>query len=196
MGSGGSKQEDSKKNDKHVRKICIPVDGSVASERAVRWAVTNLAQPSDKLCMATFVAHQSPFVGMDDIVQDDYEDAKLVDAKGLQEAEKICTRYTALIHDMHRGKETKIPDENVTCAVKRYMPSASTSSGVGPTIVEHSHTIQADVLVMGSRGLGAIQRSLLRTLGLGSASDYTVHNCEVPVVVVKPSPNDVKRSKK
>jgi hypothetical protein len=37
MGLGGSKQEDSKKNDKHVRKIYIPVDGSVSSERAVRW---------------------------------------------------------------------------------------------------------------------------------------------------------------
>jgi len=45
----------------------------------------------------------------------------------------------------------------------------------------------ADAIVVGSRGLGAVSRSLLRPIGLGSATDYIVHNAAVPVVVVKPT---------
>jgi nucleotide-binding universal stress UspA family protein len=40
--------------------------------------------------------------------------------------------------------------------------------------------VHSDILVIGSRGLGAIKRTLL-----GSVSDYCVHNCHCAVIIAK-----------
>jgi hypothetical protein len=40
-------------------------------------------------------------------------------------------------------------------------------------------------LVAGSRGMGAITRSLLGLVGMGSVSDYLAHSSPCPLVVVK-----------
>ncbi|CAO3660070.1 unnamed protein product [Umbelopsis vinacea] len=47
-------------------------------------------------------------------------------------------------------------------------------------IVKFSKDIGADMIIIGSRGLGAVKR-----LTMGSVSDYCVHNAECPVVVVR-----------
>jgi nucleotide-binding universal stress UspA family protein len=38
--------------------------------------------------------------------------------------------------------------------------------------------VKADVLIVGSRGMGAFKR-----LFLGSVSDYLVHHCKCPVII-------------
>uniref|UniRef100_A0A0D9XJZ8 UspA domain-containing protein n=1 Tax=Leersia perrieri TaxID=77586 RepID=A0A0D9XJZ8_9ORYZ len=43
----------------------------------------------------------------------------------------------------------------------------------------------ADLLVVGSRGLGAIKRAFL-----GSVSDYCAHRASCPIMVVKPPPDE------
>ncbi|PAA90072.1 hypothetical protein BOX15_Mlig020566g1 [Macrostomum lignano] len=55
--------------------------------------------------------------------------------------------------------------------------------GPGPAIVKLAEDRGADLLVMGSRGLGTVRRTVL-----GSVSAYVVHHSSVPVVVV---PNTV-----
>ena len=40
--------------------------------------------------------------------------------------------------------------------------------------------LKPTVFIVGSRGLGAVKRTLL-----GSVSDYCVHNCACPVLIVK-----------
>jgi len=44
---------------------------------------------------------------------------------------------------------------------------------------------QVDLVVLGSRGMGSFKRSLMGFVGLGSVSDYCVHNLPCPVLVVK-----------
>lgn len=44
--------------------------------------------------------------------------------------------------------------------------------------------MQAEILVIGSRGLGTFKRAFL-----GSTSDYCVHHCQCPVIVVKNHPS-------
>jgi nucleotide-binding universal stress UspA family protein len=47
-------------------------------------------------------------------------------------------------------------------------------------IIRKTKELGASVLIMGSRGLGAIKRTLI-----GSVSDFCVHHCECPVIIVK-----------
>ncbi|XP_076881054.1 universal stress protein A-like protein [Bidens hawaiensis] len=48
-------------------------------------------------------------------------------------------------------------------------------------IVEAVEDMNADLLVVGSRGLGQIKRAFL-----GSVSDYCVHHAKCPVLIVRP----------
>ncbi|MFS7956970.1 putative universal stress protein A family [Helianthus anomalus] len=48
-------------------------------------------------------------------------------------------------------------------------------------IVDASEDNNADLLVVGSRGLGQIKRAFL-----GSVSDYCVHHAKCPVLIVRP----------
>lgn len=59
------------------------------------------------------------------------------------------------------------------------------ASGVGSSLVEYANQKNVDVAVLGSRGGGAVQRSLRSVVGLGSVSDYAVHNMHCPVLVVR-----------
>jgi hypothetical protein len=45
--------------------------------------------------------------------------------------------------------------------------------------------MQVDLVVLGSRGMGSFKRSLMNFVGLGSVSDYCVHNLPCPVLVIK-----------
>ncbi len=42
-----------------------------------------------------------------------------------------------------------------------------------------------DVMVAGSRGMGAIARSLLGLVGMGSVSDHLAHHSPCPLLVIK-----------
>lgn len=59
------------------------------------------------------------------------------------------------------------------------------ASGVGATLVSHADQINATMVVVGGRSLGAMKRMGLSLIGLGSVSDYVVSNVgNCPVVVV------------
>ena len=47
-------------------------------------------------------------------------------------------------------------------------------------ILDVVEKMKADFLVIGSRGMGVLKRSFL-----GSTSDYCIHHCVCPVIVIK-----------
>ncbi|XP_047309591.1 universal stress protein in QAH/OAS sulfhydrylase 3'region-like [Impatiens glandulifera] len=51
-------------------------------------------------------------------------------------------------------------------------------------ICEAGDEMHADLLVLGSRGLGKIKRAFM-----GSVSDYCVHHAKCPVLIVRPQPH-------
>lgn len=68
------------------------------------------------------------------------------------------------------------------------LPAAGGASGVAESLCEFARAKEVDVVVVGSRGLGSISRSLMSLVGLGSVSDYLVHQLHIPVVVVTHPP--------
>ena len=66
------------------------------------------------------------------------------------------------------------------------LPAAGGASGVGESLCEFARARGADLVAVGSRGLGGLQRSLMTLVGLGSVSDYCAHQLPVPVMVVRP----------
>jgi hypothetical protein len=50
--------------------------------------------------------------------------------------------------------------------------------------VEFAKAKGVDMVAVGSRGMGSVKRSLMSLVGLGSVSDYVLHQLHVPVLVV------------
>ena len=72
------------------------------------------------------------------------------------------------------------------CTIETHLlPGKGGASGVAESLVEFSRRHSVDLVVVGSRGLGALRRSLLDLVGLGSVSDYLVHHLQCPVLVVR-----------
>ena len=59
------------------------------------------------------------------------------------------------------------------------------ASGIAESLVKYANAKQVDLAVLGSRGGGSIERGLRSVVGLGSVSDYAVHNMHCPVLVVR-----------
>ena len=67
------------------------------------------------------------------------------------------------------------------------------ASDVGLSLKHYAEANDVDVVVVGSRGMGAVKRMLYSVVGLGSVSDWVAANVkECPVVVVKQE--DVKKT--
>ncbi len=59
------------------------------------------------------------------------------------------------------------------------------ASDVGLSIKHYQEANGIDLMVVGSRGMGAMKRALYSLVGLGSVSDWCAHNMTCPVIVVK-----------
>ncbi len=83
------------------------------------------------------------------------------------------------------AKQHGLNDEQIATHV---LPAAGGASGVAESIVvwSNKHLNDTDILVLGARGMGW-KRPLMSLIGLGSVSDYCVHNVHLPVVVYHPT---------
>ena len=52
------------------------------------------------------------------------------------------------------------------------------NGSVGHGIIKKANEVGADLIVMGTRGMGALRRTIL-----GSVSDYVLHHSHIPVVI-------------
>ena len=96
---------------------------------------------------------------------------------------QLSTEYIIAIHDKAIAEETDKLDRAVSSLVApvRDKVSLQIVPGNNPSvqIVETARKLGADVIVMGSRGLGAVRGML------GSVSFAVLRESEIPVLVVK-----------
>ena len=56
---------------------------------------------------------------------------------------------------------------------------------VAETIAAYVASKRADLVVVGSRGIGSLRRSVLTLVGLGSVSDYLARHVDAPLLLVR-----------
>jgi len=148
-------------------KFLVAIDGSESSSKALQTAI-NLAKPSQALISVVTILeplrdyYPELIMPTGDWVSwqahPNPELEKMLIEKGrslLEQAEKTCK------------------EADVTC-------ETSMEFGSPRDLICKLAAVEVDVLVIGSRGLGSVER-----LMLGSISDYVVHHAPCPVLVVR-----------
>ncbi|KAM7542025.1 hypothetical protein Aperf_G00000006402 [Anoplocephala perfoliata] len=149
------------------RRILIPVDATESSNRALEWYIKNFVKEDDGLLLVHVVEPVNTGINYNlaskpSLLTDDFNRhiQQLVD-----EGKELGKRY------LHKCKDAGIR--------ARFILHIGAKPG------EHiSHLAkeqQINLIVMGSRGIGRIRRTLI-----GSVSDYVLHHAGIPVVVIPP----------
>ncbi|KAJ3107246.1 hypothetical protein HDU97_004666 [Phlyctochytrium planicorne] len=152
-----------------TRTICIALDASKYSEYAFQWAIQNIVKPeSDQIVLLNV----RPAVSLPAVYGTLYVDFG-------KEFEQIEAANKKESHDLLRAYAQKLPPNkyNVRGVALRGDPRDELAYKV--------EDVKADMLIVGSRGLGAFKRAFL-----GSVSDYLVHHVKCPVICAKPSEED------
>jgi nucleotide-binding universal stress UspA family protein len=145
-------------------RIVIGTDGSDDAVAAARRAVEVLA--SDATIHLVCVAEPPAVVsaGMESGF-----------AGGIATPQEVDTAWAGAISEAEQALEV------TTSALGAVTVEPSVAQGdPGAVLCDRATDLGADVVVVGSRGRGAIRRALL-----GSVSTYVVHNAPCPVLVVR-----------
>ncbi|BBC25392.1 universal stress protein [Pseudanabaena sp. ABRG5-3] len=149
-------------------KFLVAIDGSQAGEHALDKALTLAAPLKAEIVLLTVVEPLSSYVPEVMLPTGDW-----VGWRGLPDVDlerKILSAGQALLQ--------KAQD---TCQSAQLESRTRLETGQPRDVICYVAKEESpDLLVLGSRGLGSIER-----LMLGSVSDYVVHHCGSPVLIVR-----------
>ncbi|CAH3124445.1 unnamed protein product [Pocillopora meandrina] len=145
------------------RKVLVAVDGSKNSEYALKWYLEKASQPEDEL-IGYHVWQQKhlPTFSLKAPFQLPAEEWKKIMEETMKEVEKVENDFT-----------TKCG------SVKHRKFESESSNNPGQAIVDYAASKNVDFIIMGTRGLSPLRRTVL-----GSVSDYVLHHTHIPVAVV------------
>jgi len=141
------------------RKVLLALDDSEHSLAAVE-AVYNkhCCLPTDEVHLVTVVQPMS-------VIPPDEE----------ANAKKLLSEVSELLMQRHQVRSSRI-NMHVLSAVE----------GVSGTILAFAKSEGMDMIVVGSRGMGAVKSSLASLVGLGSVGDALVKTAHCPVLLYRP----------
>lgn len=156
----------------------MAVDESAASKDAVAWAKEKLLVKSDAVHLVSVLTcgrSTETFSGVD----------------GSYLASECTPDPLELDHRCELLKKYKETLKSVTGKVDTttLVTCLSGSTEVGREISQLARVKDADIVVIGSRGMGSAEKAIKSLFGLGSVSDYVVRNCR-NVLVHQPKSNN------
>ncbi|VDD77245.1 unnamed protein product [Mesocestoides corti] len=156
------------------RKYLLPIDPSENCRRAVKFYNENLRREDDSLVFLHVVEpnFKSPTVNISTDTDPSVRDMSTQMESAVAAGKMLGHKYLSW------GRE-----EGITCKALVHVDSKP-----GVAILKVAKENKVDHIIVASRGLNALGRTLL-----GSVSSYVVHHATVPVTVV-PCPEDEKPS--
>jgi nucleotide-binding universal stress UspA family protein len=165
------------KYDKPRRVIVMAVDSSETSKQAVSWAAKNTLQQDDIIMLFAVwedaINFTPPAMGMVPSVVPvmiDMEEIRKQNRQHLQQARQLLRE---MYHQHFDDKQHHV----LSLLVASH---ASDKQTIGKLILQAGDKFEADLIVIGSRGLGAVKQFFM-----GSVSNYVVHHAHRPVLVIK-----------
>ena len=148
------------------RLFVVPVDDSPHSERAFNYYVNNIYKPGDKVGIVH--VHEPPHVShkfgiWDRMIVENETQWKQDYQNSLKQSQEVVNKYQKM------AKDSGI-DTEVFLTTNKYSP--------GHAICDIAEQNKADGIVMGSRGLNLLRRTIL-----GSVSSYVMHHSHTPVTI-------------
>lgn len=154
------------------RKIAIAVDLSDESAYAVRWAVANYLRPDDSVILLhvqpTSILYGADWGAMDQSIDTSDEEIQ-------QQLENSFDAFTS-----NKAADLAKPILDARIPFKIHIVK---DHDMKERICLEVERLGVNVVIMGSRGFGAAKKG--HKARLGSVSDYCVHHCDCPVVVVR-----------
>ncbi|CAM0954743.1 unnamed protein product [Alopecurus aequalis] len=168
------------------RRIAIAVDLSDESAFAVKWAVQNYLRPGDAVVLLhvrpTSVLYGADWGSIPVSVDDGDDDAP---ASGEEEEEEDARKTKKWEEDFDAFTSTKSQDlaQPLVAAQIPFKIHIVKDHDMKERLCLEAERLGLSAMIMGSRGFGASRRGGKGRLG--SVSDYCVHHCVCPVVVVR-----------
>nr|CDS17978.1 universal stress protein [Echinococcus granulosus] len=146
------------------RQILLAVDGSENAKFAFRWYLEWSRRPDDGvLFFHVFEPPSLPAITLTN-----------PSSIPIEEWSKILK---ARVDSVNRLQDDYIAEGRAVSLNCEFL--SQPSEKIGDAIVKQAEKVGAHLIIMGTRGLGPIRRTLL-----GSVSDYVIHEASVPVTVV------------
>lgn len=160
---------------KCVETVIIALSASKHSIFAFNWALQNYFNNSDiaqkKVVLLTVQTSPTPLSYFGDPFFDD----ELLERKYFKLSRELLDHYRQKFLETY-------PNANIELIVARSDPDP------GNAIVSFASEEKADLVILGSRGLGAMKRVFLGSVGkrdIKVLGDYCAHNLKCPLIIVK-----------
>ncbi|OON17271.1 universal stress family protein, partial [Opisthorchis viverrini] len=161
MASDGAGPQDAGSEGDKGRVILFPIDGSTHSERAFAWYLDKMRSPNDRALFVSVIEplHTSHAFGM------------AMETSTVPELERAMELRTANCKQLCRDKMKQAKEHELPSQAFLYVDARP-----GNAVVKAVERCNANIVVMGNRGLSGVRRTVL-----GSVSDYVLHHSYVPV---------------